>query len=134
MKVVLDTNVMLLIVSKQSPFRWIFDLFLAEKFTLCVTTDILDEYAEIIGDHMGAQVVEDLMNTLEESENVEYVTRYFRWNLISTDPDDNKFVDCAISCNAQYIVTEDKHFQIIKQMPYLNLNIVGIEEFRKIFI
>ena len=134
MKVVLDTNVMLLIVSKRSPFRWIFDLFLAERFTLCVTTDILDEYAEIIGDHMGAQVVEDLMNTLEESENVEYVTRYFRWNLISTDPDDNKFVDCAISCNAQYIVTEDKHFQIIKQMPYLNLNIVGIEEFRKIFI
>ena len=32
------------------------------------------------------------------------------------DPDDNKYCDCAIAGNAKYLVTEDKHFQILKSI------------------
>jgi rRNA-processing protein FCF1 len=48
MKIVIDTNILLISVSPNSPFRWIFDAFLQEKFALCITTEILSEYDEII--------------------------------------------------------------------------------------
>ena len=69
---------------------------------LCVTTDILQEYEEIIGNHMGEEVANYVLQILENSTNVNYVTKYYRWQLITVDPDDNKFVDCAISSNAKY--------------------------------
>jgi len=46
MKVVLDTNVLLVAIARKSEFRLIFDAFLEEKITICVTTDILTEYEE----------------------------------------------------------------------------------------
>jgi uncharacterized protein len=55
-KIVIDTNIMLVILSSKSPFRWIFDLFLDEKIAICVTTEILNEYVEIIGKRSGMAV------------------------------------------------------------------------------
>ncbi|MEL6720635.1 MAG: PIN domain-containing protein, partial [Bacteroidota bacterium] len=46
MKIVLDTNVLLVALSRRSPYRSIFDAFLQEDISLCVTTDILTEYEE----------------------------------------------------------------------------------------
>lgn len=86
-----------------------FQKFLAEEYTLCVTTDILHEYEEIIGNHMGEEIANYVLQILENSVNVEFATKYFRWDLIKKDPDDNKFVDCAIVSNAKYIVTQDRH-------------------------
>jgi predicted nucleic acid-binding protein len=62
------------------------------------------------------------------------VVPYFKWNLIVADPDDNKFVDCALNAGAYYIVTNDKHFNILKQMNFPYVKTVGIDEFKKILI
>lgn len=56
-KIVLDTNVLLVSISPRSPYRWVFDAFIDEKFTLFVTTDILLEYEEIISKHMGKKIL-----------------------------------------------------------------------------
>ena len=64
MRLVLDTNVMLVILSPKSKHRWIFDKFLAGEITFCLTTDIFDEYAEIIGTYMGEEAVESLTEVL----------------------------------------------------------------------
>jgi len=101
LKIVLDINILLVSISAKSKYHWVFKSFLNEKFVLCVTTDILQEYEEIIGTHMGIEAANFVMQIIENSNNVEYITKYFRWNLITADPDDNKFVDCAISCNAK---------------------------------
>ena len=103
MKIVLDTNILLTIISSKSANRNIFDLFLDEHYTLCFTNEILAEYTEIITNKMGGEVAQSLVELLLEQPNVELITRYFAWNLIQSDPDDNKFVDCAIACNATYI-------------------------------
>ena len=50
-------------------------------------------------------------------------------NLITVDPDDNKFVDCAISANAHYIVTNDHHYDVLKDIDFPKVNIVNIQQF-----
>ena len=49
---------------------------------------------------MGEKNATLFMELLDNLSNVEYVTQYFKWNLIKVDPDDNKFTDCAIASNA----------------------------------
>lgn len=49
--------------------------------------------------------------------------------MIETDPDDNKFVDCAIVAHAHFIVTNDRHYDILKQIPYPKVNVVSLDKF-----
>ena len=46
------------------------------------------------------------------------------------DPDDNKFVDIAISSNSTYLVTNDHHFDVLKQLDFPSVNIVSLKEFQ----
>lgn len=69
------------------------------------------------------------MSLLRELPNVLYTTVYFNWKLIHADTDDNKYVDCAIAAQADYIVTEDKHFHILKRIPFPNVQTISINEF-----
>ncbi len=133
MRIVLDTNIFLVSVSPKSNYHWVFQKFLTEEYTLCVTTDILQEYEEIIGNHMGEEIANYVLQILENAVNVEFVAKYFRWNLIENDPDDNKFVDCAIVSNAKYIVTQDKHFDILKSIEFPKVEVINIEIFKRVF-
>jgi len=56
---------------------------------------------------------------------------YYNWNLISADKEDNKFSDCAIAAAADYIITEDSHFNILKQIDFPKMNIIGADDFMK---
>jgi predicted nucleic acid-binding protein len=49
-------------------------------------------------------VTNQLLETLTLKKNVTLITPYFNWSLINADTDDNKFVDCAIAGNADYII------------------------------
>lgn len=110
--VVLDTNILLVSISPRSQYHWIFDFLINEHFNLFVTTEILFEYEEIITKHIGKKVADSIKLILENALNVNNITNYYKWNLINNDPDDNKFVDCAISANVHFLVTEDNHFNI----------------------
>jgi predicted nucleic acid-binding protein len=66
---------------------------------------------------------------LRELPNVLYSHVYFRWNLIS-DSDDNKFVDCYIASGAQYLISHDTHFAVLKSVPFPVVKVVRIEEFQ----
>ena len=60
-------------------------------------------------------------------KNVERIDPHFRFGLITAD--DNKFVDCAIIAGAKYIVTEDRHFNVLKEIQFPKVEIVGIDRF-----
>ena len=132
MKIVLDTNILLVSISPRSPYHWVFRNLIDENYILCVTTDILEEYEEIIGRHMGFKVANFVLQIIESAINVELVTKYFRWDLISQDPDDNKFVDCAIASNARFIVSNDKHFNILSKIEFPKVEVISLDDFSKI--
>jgi len=55
---------------------------------------------------------------------------YYNWLLITGDADDNKFADCAIAANADYIVTNDRHFNVLKEVEFPSVSVINIEQFR----
>ncbi|MCO6475844.1 MAG: putative toxin-antitoxin system toxin component, PIN family [Phaeodactylibacter sp.] len=105
MKIVLDNNVLLIALPLSSPYLYIYDNLLREKYTLVVTTDILNEYEEILSKQITPAIAENVIRLLLSLPNIEKKEVYYRWGLIDADPDDNKFVDCAIAANAKFIVT-----------------------------
>ncbi len=129
--VVIDTNCLIQMMSKRSPYRPIWDAFLAQKFILCVSTEILDEYQEIVEQQTTAQIAENLVLLILNSINVRYVDPHFRLQLITADPDDNKFVDCAFASGADYIVSGDSHFNVLAHTPFPMFNVLTIDEFLK---
>ena len=66
---------------------------------------------------MGKEVAEAAMQALMELPNVEKIEIYFKWNLIK-DKDDNKFSDCAVAAGADYLVTQDKDFNILGKIEF----------------
>ncbi|MEY4904430.1 MAG: hypothetical protein RLZZ292_2245 [Bacteroidota bacterium] len=128
---VLDTNVLVASLSSRSPHHWIWlSLTQHKAFYLCVTTEILEEYEEIIQRFYGEEAATSVMKTLDNLPNILYITRYFRWYLIVADPDDDKFVDCAVAAQAKFIVSEDKHFNVLRQDPNPLITAIKIAEFR----
>lgn len=103
------------------------------KFTLVVTDEIILEYEEIIQDKYGITTANAFIALLRELPNVHYIIPYYKWQLIDTDPDDNKYCDCAIAGSADYLVTEDKHFAVLKNIPFPKLTTVNIDSFAAMF-
>jgi uncharacterized protein len=104
--------------------------FKNQQFDLCVTTEILDEYAEIFEKKFNYEIATLVLDILMESPNVLLIKEYYFWGLIKADLDDNKFVDCALMANADCIVTEDRHFNVLKDIPFPYIRVMNLEEFR----
>ena len=127
--VVLDTNCLLQSISRRSRYYRIWNDFILGRYVLCVTTEILEEYEEIISRCMSPVVAKIMIATILRANNVLRVDAQFRFRLITTDPDDNKFVDCAIVSNAEYIVTNDAHFNVLQDIPFPHVEVRSIDEF-----
>jgi putative PIN family toxin of toxin-antitoxin system len=129
MKIVLDTNVLLVSIPKRSPYRLIFDSLLNKRFDLIISNDVLNEYTEIIAQKSNATVATNISEMLLTLSNVQKQDIFYKWNLIEVDKDDNKFVDCAISGDADYLVSNDKHFNCLKIVAFPKLSVLSIDEF-----
>lgn len=129
LKIVLDTNILIAIISKKSPFRWIFDCIIEGKIILCVSNEILFEYQEILTRKTNAEVAENIVNFITVSPFTVKTDIFFNFNLIKEDADDNKFVDCAIASNAICLVSNDNHFQILKTIDFPQVIVLRLQEF-----
>ena len=127
LRVVLDTNILLVSISSKSKYHWIFSNLLENKY------EVLLEYEEIISSRYSEEVAKDVIRTLLLLENVTLVTPFFKWGLINEDRDDNKFVDCYLISNSDVLVTNDKHFDVLKEIDFPKVNIVKIDVFEKMF-
>ncbi|MEI6139537.1 MAG: putative toxin-antitoxin system toxin component, PIN family [Mariniphaga sp.] len=133
MKIVLDTNCLLVIIPKLSIYRKVYDLIREGKITLAVTTEILAEYEEQLSNFYSETVAQNVIRQIIELQSTELKTVFYTWNLITKDPDDNKFVDCAIVASAELIVTNDKHFKVLDKISFPNVKHLKLEKFCKLF-
>ena len=134
MKVVFDTNCLLMVLSQNYQYRCLWDAFRRGKYFLCYTTEILQEYEEVLLRFYTSGFTLFTVEMLLKSPNIIQTIPYYKWNLISVDPDDNKFVDCALNAGADYIVTNDKHFNVLKSLGFPQINVVNIETFKSILM
>lgn len=130
-QIVLDTNCLVQMISLHSPYRPVWQAFRDGRYTLCVSNDILTEYNEILERVANAAVAHNIVNAIARSPYTRMTDPQYRFGLIEQDPDDNKFVDCAIIAGADYIVSEDAHFRILADIPFPSVAVIRLDEFIK---
>ena len=116
-------------IPRKSPYHQILLDFLAGKYLLCVSNEVVLEYEEILTRKVGSFVANNIINAILASSNTVFINPQKRYQLIKSDPDDNKFVDCAISANAKYIVSQDHHYDVIRFNPEFDFTAIDIDAF-----
>ena len=129
MRIVLDTNVLLTSLLKTSKYRPIFDALISNKFSMVMSHDILQEYMEIIEQKTTPDIAKNVGELLINLNNVEFIDVYYNWRLIESDYDDNKFIDCAIAGNVKFVVSNDKHFNILKNIMFPKVEVIRSDQF-----
>lgn len=127
MKIVVDTNVLISGVFFGGFPRKILSSIVEKRISAFATTEIVDEYEEIVQEmvsrkqgHLNKEILSPLIGALEMIEPVSNIQ-------ISRDPDDDKFINCAKDAHALYIVSGDKDLLVLQQ--YENIQIVTAKEF-----
>ena len=54
---------------------------------------------------------------------------YYHWTLVTDDPDDDKFVDCSVISSAKYLVSDDKHFNVLSRISFPRIDVLKLAEF-----
>jgi len=132
LKVVFDTNALLRSISRRSAYSIVLDKLFDGDFELCITTEILLEYEEKIADIFSKETADLIIGVLTLLTNVKKTEIYYNLYLIDTDKDDNKFADCAFAGNVHFLVTNDKHFNILKTKLFPSINIITLEKFAEL--
>ncbi|MFC2131365.1 putative toxin-antitoxin system toxin component, PIN family [Bacteroidota bacterium] len=134
MKIVLDTNILVISLSTKSKYHIILEKLINGEFELMISNEILLEYIEVITVKYGKVTADYFSSFLLYSDNVRKITPYYHWNLIESDADDNKFLDCVIAGQADFIVTNDNHFNIMKQIEFPSIKVMDIDGFLNLLL
>ena len=118
-RVVVDTNVLVSSFFGGKP-REVMELWRDGQFVLCLSDDILAEYLEVLARFAHAkQEAQAFLAMVSEGERVAFVTPRERIREVVADPEDNRFLECAVTAEAEMIVSGDRH-------------LLGLREFRGI--
>lgn len=131
---VIDTNCLLASVPPKSTHYWLYTAFKEQRFEWLISNEIMAEYEERLTTKYSEKTSNLVLSVLSVAPNVIFDEAYFKWNLVENDPDDNKFADLAIAGNADYLVTNDKHFEPLKTISFPKINIVNMAEFKNIIL
>ena len=127
-RLVLDTNSLLQCISRRSKYHDLWLSLLDGRNELCVSTEILEEYAEILERKTSPKFAELALDVISNNPYTVFITPYYHFKLIVADPDDDKFVDCAVASNAKFIVTEDSHYDVLQNLDFPRVDVIKLDE------
>lgn len=127
-RLVIDTNSLLQCISRRSRYHDLWLSLLDGRNYLCVTTEILAEYAEIIEQKSSSKFAELALDVITNNPYTLFITPYYHFKLIVADPDDDKFVDCAVASNAKFIVTEDSHYDVLRDLDFPRIDVIKLDD------
>jgi len=128
LKVVIDTNIFV------SSFfggisRQIINYWKVGSITLCLSQFIIEEYLEVLN-WLGLKNKDEIKNLtglFSEGYNSIYTAKTPNLNIVKDDPDDNKFLECAVALDSKIIISGDKHLKDIGK--YIDIVIMSPREF-----
>jgi len=126
-RVVLDTNIFVSGIFWGGVPNQILESWVSEKFELLLSEEILKEYERVlykISKGKKDQLVNQWLLFIAENSLIVNVKKRFK---LSIDPDDDKFIECAVAGNAKYIVSGDSHLLDLKNV--MNIEILLASEF-----
>ena len=132
-KVVVDTNVFVSSFFGGNP-RKIVDLWKSGQLTLCLSKPIIDEYVEVL-QRLGLKnerELSELLNLFAHGFHITFLAKTPELHLVEEDPDDDKFIECAVALKADFIISGDK--SLIAIQDYMGIRIVTPKEFLDGFI
>ncbi len=122
MTIVIDTNVMLPLFSANGKHRKIVQALVNGQLGWAVSQSVMNEYEEIITARSGRlrwqQVLHVIQLLSSTHNNIYWVNPSYQFQVITDDLDDNKFTDCAITADADFVITEDAHFRALVGSGY----------------
>ena len=127
-RVVVDTNVFISSFFGGNP-RKIIDLWKSGQITLCLSGPIIEEYINVLR-RMGLQderEMEDLLSLFSHGFHVLFTTKTPNLNVIEKDPDDDKFIECAVALKSKRIISGDKALREIEN--YMGIQIQSPKQF-----
>lgn len=130
MRVVIDTNIFVSSFFGGNPQK-IIDLWRKEKITLCLSKDILDEYIEVLQriGLGGEGEIEELLSLFAKGFNMLFTTKTPKIRAVKDDPDDDKFIECAVALKAEVIITGDRSIEAVRE--YMGIKILTPQQFLK---
>ncbi|RKR85077.1 putative PIN family toxin of toxin-antitoxin system [Mucilaginibacter gracilis] len=131
LRLLLDTNIFLVSLALSSKYNWIHRALLNNRFDLVVSNEILTEYQEQISIRYGIEQTDASLDFLLLLPNVILKNPSFLWQLVENDKDDNKFVDCYVASQADFIISNDRHLHQIKNNQFPHISILRYEEFER---
>lgn len=129
MKVVIDTNIMFAGLASASPYFPLVEGIYTQTLTLLVSTPILLEYEEILREVYSESVLQYFFDFLHISDNVLFVNPTYNFQLPFEDADDQKFVDCTVCGQADFLITNDRHFRRLNNLPFPRVVVITGKEF-----
>jgi uncharacterized protein len=129
LRVVLDTNIILASAPEWSRYRLVMDRLIENYFETYLTTEILLEYEEKLREFYDKEIADLIIQVFTLLPNAINQSIYYNMSMIVQDADDNKFADCAFASNAHYLVSNDKHFNVLKKMPFPKIKVINMAEF-----
>ncbi len=130
MKVVIDTNVFVSSFFGGNP-RKIIDLWKEGELSLCLSKDILDEYVDVLG-RIGLgdeREIEELLSLFARGINIIFTTKTPKIKAVKDDPEDDKFIECAVALRAEVIITGDKALKAMNE--YMGVKRLTPQQFLK---
>ena len=110
MRVVIDTNVFVSSFFGGRP-REVIGLWMEGRITLCLCTGIVDEYIAVLS-RMGLGPgggLDELMEWIASGRNIAFIDSPPPVRVVEADPDDDKFLACALALDAKYLVSGARH-------------------------
>ena len=127
-KVVVDTNVFISSFFGGNP-RKIVDLWKSGQVTLCLSRPIIDEYVAVL-QRLGLEnepELNELLTLLAYGFQVLFSAKTPKLHVVQEDPDDDKFIECAVALKAGFVISGDKALTAIQD--YMGIRIVTPREF-----
>lgn len=112
LRLVVDTNVLVSAALQQGSLaRTVLTIALARPARLYVSQPVLDEYTEVLFRPEFDIPKGERLRLLQLIQNRSFRVSSYRKLEVTSDPDDNIFIECADAARADYLVTGNrKHF------------------------